>query len=244
MPWPVNGRPTTRSRSPSGRACRFPALSPLCPCPWQAGVLLPASGDRWGMPSSASILRVRRSRREMWWANSRWHPERGKENKCRRPGVVPGQESRNRNSVLSKVPLTLLPFFHSPLSSQGPASTHSHDWHVASAQQRSVALLSLFPSSLLSLSPSLGIRTAYSQVDSSSFWETYLFIGCAGSLLLHRLFSSCGEWGLLFVAVLRLLICSGFSMRSMGSRAGGLGSSGTCGSQVLEHRLNSCGTGA
>ena len=35
----------------------------------------------------------------------------------------------------------------------------------------------------------------------------YLFIfGCAGSLLLHRLFSSCDKWGLLFVTVLRLLI--------------------------------------
>ena len=35
----------------------------------------------------------------------------------------------------------------------------------------------------------------------------YLFIfGCAGSLLLLRLFSSCDKWGLLFVTVLRLLI--------------------------------------
>ena len=30
--------------------------------------------------------------------------------------------------------------------------------------------------------------------------------GCAGSSLLHRLFSSCGEWGLLFGAVHRLLL--------------------------------------
>jgi len=33
----------------------------------------------------------------------------------------------------------------------------------------------------------------------------YFIYSCAGSLLLLGLFSSCGEWGLLFVAVLRLL---------------------------------------
>ena len=35
----------------------------------------------------------------------------------------------------------------------------------------------------------------------------YLFIcGCFMSSLLHGLFSSCGEWGLLFISVPRLLI--------------------------------------
>ena len=57
----------------------------------------------------------------------------------------------------------------------------------------------------------------------------YLFIfGCAGSLLLCGLFSSCGEPG----ATLKLQCtqasnCSGFSR---------------CGSWALNHRLNRCGT--
>ena len=34
----------------------------------------------------------------------------------------------------------------------------------------------------------------------------YFFFGCVGSLLLHAAFSSCGERGLLFVALHGLLI--------------------------------------
>ena len=56
----------------------------------------------------------------------------------------------------------------------------------------------------------------------------YLFIfGRAGSLLLHGLFSSCGV---------------GFSLRGFSCGAQALGRLGfsSCGSQALEHRLNSC----
>ena len=36
----------------------------------------------------------------------------------------------------------------------------------------------------------------------SFFFYTYnLFFGCSGSSLLHRFFSSCGEWGLFFIVV-------------------------------------------
>ena len=63
-------------------------------------------------------------------------------------------------------------------------------------------------------------------------------------MLLLGLFSSCGEWGLFFVAVLRLLTvvasrcrarileCMGFS-----SCSGGLKS---CGFWAIDHRLNTC----
>ena len=50
----------------------------------------------------------------------------------------------------------------------------------------------------------------------------YLFIfGCAGSPLLHKLFSSCGEQGLLSSVVRGLLIAAA-SLGNMGSRAPGL----------------------
>ena len=39
-----------------------------------------------------------------------------------------------------------------------------------------------------------------------SYGYRFFFFGCAGSLLLCRLFSSCGEWGLLFG-------CEGFSLQ-------------------------------
>ena len=55
----------------------------------------------------------------------------------------------------------------------------------------------------------------------------YLFMfGCSGSLLLHWLFSTCGEQGLLWSYGLRVSHFSGFS----------------CGSWALEHRLSSCGS--
>ena len=51
----------------------------------------------------------------------------------------------------------------------------------------------------------------------------YLFIfGFAGSLLLLRLFSSCGEWGLVFGTVSRLLIMVVLLLRRTSSRASGL----------------------
>ena len=65
----------------------------------------------------------------------------------------------------------------------------------------------------------------------------YLFIfGYAGSSLLHRLFSSCGKWGLLFVEVCGLLLAvaslvAEHGLQSTGSIvvAHGLSSSVTCG---------------
>ena len=59
-------------------------------------------------------------------------------------------------------------------------------------------------------------------------------------------FSSCGEWGLLFIAVCGLLIvvaslCCGaraLGMQASVAVARGLSS---CGSWALEHRLSSCG---
>ena len=70
----------------------------------------------------------------------------------------------------------------------------------------------------------------------------YLCIfGCDKSSLLHRLFSSCREWGLLFSAVTRLHIAVTSPVASMTSRAMGFSS---CSSQALVHGLNSCGKGA
>ena len=54
-------------------------------------------------------------------------------------------------------------------------------------------------------------------------------------------FSSCGERGLLFVAVCGLLIAVAFLLRSTGSRRAGFSS---CGSWALERRLSSCGAQA
>ena len=75
----------------------------------------------------------------------------------------------------------------------------------------------------------------------------YLVFGCAGSLLLHTwAFSSCGERGLLFVAVCRLLI----AVASLCCRARALGAQaavvaahglGSCGLRVLECRLSGFG---
>ena len=63
-----------------------------------------------------------------------------------------------------------------------------------------------------------------------------------------RAFSSCGEQGLLFVAVRGLLIAVVLLLRSTGSRcAGSVVAACTlrsCGSWALECRLSSCGTQA
>ena len=68
-----------------------------------------------------------------------------------------------------------------------------------------------------------------------------LIFGWAGSSLLHRLFPSCGEWGLLSgcgacacCSLQQLLL-----LRSMGSRVWGLSNP-----QALERGLNSCGAQA
>ena len=71
----------------------------------------------------------------------------------------------------------------------------------------------------------------------------FLFIfGCIGSLLLHVGFlSSCGEQGLLFLVVCRLLIVVASLVVEHRIWARGLSS---CGSRALERRLSSCGTRA
>ena len=60
--------------------------------------------------------------------------------------------------------------------------------------------------------------------------------------------SSCGEWGLLFVAVRRLLIAvaSRCGARALGTWASVVVARGlsSCGSRALEHRLSSCGAWA
>jgi len=58
-----------------------------------------------------------------------------------------------------------------------------------------------------------------------------LIVGCAGSLLLCGLFSSCGT---------QASHCSGFF--SCKARSLGRESFSSCGSQALEHKLDSCGT--
>ena len=61
-------------------------------------------------------------------------------------------------------------------------------------------------------------------------------------------FSSCGERGLLFVAVRGLLIAVASLVASMGSRRVGsvvvARRLSSCGSRALEHRLSSCGAWA
>ena len=75
----------------------------------------------------------------------------------------------------------------------------------------------------------------------------FLFLAVLGLRFCVRAFSSCGERGLLFVAVHGLLIavaslCCG--PRALGVQASGVVARGlsSCGSRALEHRLSSCGT--
>ena len=61
-------------------------------------------------------------------------------------------------------------------------------------------------------------------------------------------FSSCGEWGLLFVAVRGLLsaVASRCGARALGAQASVVVTCrlSSCGLRALEHRLSSCGTWA
>ena len=72
--------------------------------------------------------------------------------------------------------------------------------------------------------------------------------GLAGSLLLHGLFSGRGKQELLSTCGVWASHCGGISLQSAGSRALGRQTRGTClsscGSQALEHRLRSRGSGA
>ena len=72
------------------------------------------------------------------------------------------------------------------------------------------------------------------------FYFVYLSLAALGLRCCTRAFSSCSEWGLLFVAV-RGSHCSGFSC--CGARALGAGFS-SCSSRALERRLSSCGARA
>jgi hypothetical protein len=73
----------------------------------------------------------------------------------------------------------------------------------------------------------------------ASFCNVFMF-GSAGSSL-HWLFSSCGMQGLPSSLAVLVSHCCGFSW--YGAQALGRWLS-SCGSQTLEHRLNSCGAGA
>ena len=67
----------------------------------------------------------------------------------------------------------------------------------------------------------------------------YLFLAALGLLCCTRAFSSCGEQGLLLLAV-RGLLTVVLLLRSTGSKHAGFSN---CGSQALERRLSSCGAG-
>ena len=76
-----------------------------------------------------------------------------------------------------------------------------------------------------------------------------IIFGCAGSSLLHGLFSNCGEWRLLFPEVRSLLTAVASFVVEL--RLPGVWASvalahefSRCKSQAREHRLNSCGTWA
>ena len=71
------------------------------------------------------------------------------------------------------------------------------------------------------------------------FFRFSLFLAALGLCCCAWAFSSCGERGLLFVAVRGLLIAVASLVAAHGLYACGLSS---CGSQALEHRLSSCGT--
>ena len=76
----------------------------------------------------------------------------------------------------------------------------------------------------------------------------YLFLAALGLRCCARAFSSCGEQGLLFVVVDRLLIsvASHCGARALGARVSVVVARGlsSCGSRALEHRFSSCGAQA
>ena len=77
----------------------------------------------------------------------------------------------------------------------------------------------------------------------------YLFLAVLGLRCCARAFSSCGERGLLFVAVCRLLIVVASLVcgaQALGTRASVVAACGlsSCGSWALERRFSSCGARA
>ena len=82
---------------------------------------------------------------------------------------------------------------------------------------------------------------------NSFFIFSFKFLAAFGLRCCVQAFSSCGEWGLLFVIVRGLLIavaCCG--ARALGTRASVVVVSGlsSCGSRALVCKLSSCGTRA
>ena len=74
-------------------------------------------------------------------------------------------------------------------------------------------------------------------LNSFIFGLNLFIFGCAESSLLCRLFSPFGKWGLLSSCRSRASYCGDFSY--FGAWALGCLGFGRCGSQALEHRLNS-----
>ena len=76
----------------------------------------------------------------------------------------------------------------------------------------------------------------------------YLFLAVLGLCCCAQASSSCGERGLLFVAVhgLFIVVASCCGARALGVQASVLVARGLsgCGSRALEHRLSSCGAWA
>ena len=72
----------------------------------------------------------------------------------------------------------------------------------------------------------------------------YLFLAVLGLRCCVQAFFRCGEWGLLFVAVHRLLIVVAFrcGARALGTQASVVVARGlsSCGLWALEYRLSSC----
>ena len=72
------------------------------------------------------------------------------------------------------------------------------------------------------------------------FWLRWVFVAA------RRLFSSCSEWGLLFIAAHGLLIAAASLVAELSAWASVVVARGLsiCDSRALEHRLSSCGTRA
>ena len=74
------------------------------------------------------------------------------------------------------------------------------------------------------------------------FLKSIILFGCAGSLLLGRLLSSCGKWGLLYSCGACATHCSGFSCYRAVFRAFGLQQLWHVGSVVVAPRLWNIGS--
>ena len=88
----------------------------------------------------------------------------------------------------------------------------------------------------------------FKKINLFIYLFVYLFMAVLGLRCCRWAFSSCGERGLLFVAVCRLLIAVAprCRARALGTRASVVAAHGlsSCGSWALELRLRSCGAQA